>query len=86
MPGNAELVLYFGGDAPSEPVVVPDFRGMTVAQANDAATTYGLYLQARGTDKISGYIYVTYQNVEPGTEVPRGTTIDVEFTNNSVQD
>ncbi|MBQ7567145.1 MAG: PASTA domain-containing protein [Oscillospiraceae bacterium] len=86
VPGNSELVLYFGGDVPSEPVTVPDFRGMTVAQASGAATTYGLYLQARGTDKISGYIYVTYQNVEPGAEVPRGTTVDVEFTNNSVQD
>ncbi|MBQ7254925.1 MAG: PASTA domain-containing protein [Oscillospiraceae bacterium] len=86
IPGDSEIVVYFGGEAPEETVTVPDFRGMTVSQARDAASYYGLYIQARGTDKISGYIYVTYQGTEPGTEVPRGSTVNVEFTNNSVQD
>lgn len=86
VPGNSELVLYFGADVPQEPVEVPDFRGMTVEAARQSAADRGLYLQARGTDAISGYIYVTYQGTEPGTEVPRGATVNVEFTNNSAQD
>lgn len=86
VPGNSELILYMGGEAPTDPVTVPDMRGLTVTAAYQAAEQHGIYIQARGTDKTSGYIYVTHQNMEPGTEVPRGTTVDVEFTNNTVTD
>ena len=73
-------------EVPQETVTVPDFKGMTEAQANKAALNAGIYIQARGTDQNIGYIVVTYQDVENGTEVPRGTTINVEFTDNSVRD
>lgn len=86
VPGNSEIILYMDAEVPQDNTMVPDFRGMTVAQANQAATNYGIYIQAKGTDRTEGYIYVTYQSVEPGTEVPRGTTVNVEFTNNTVQD
>ncbi len=87
IPGDAQVVLYLGADVPQEPVTVPDFRGMGIGPANTTASDYGLYLQARGSDRSgSNYIYVTYQNVEPGSVVPRGTTITVEFTDNRVQD
>ena len=86
VPGNSEIILYLDAEMPEEMTMVPDFRGMTVSQANQAAVNAGLYIQARGTDKTEGYIYVTYQGTEPGTEVPRGTTVNVEFTNNTVTD
>ena len=86
IPGNSEIILYMGEEAPTDLTTVPDLRTMTVAQANAAASQYGIYIQARGTDKNSGYIYVTHQDIEPGTEVPRGTTVTVEFTNNTVTD
>lgn len=86
VPGNSKIVLYMETEAPTDLVEVPDFRGMTVHWANQSAADRGLYLQSRGTDKAEGYIYVTYQDLEPGTEVPRGTTVSVEFTNNAVTD
>ena len=87
VPGDAQVVLYLSADVPQEPVTVPDFRGMGVGPANQTASDYGLYLQARGSDrKSASYIYVTYQSVEPGATVPRGTTVTVEFTDNRVQD
>lgn len=86
VPGNSEIILYMDAEVPEDMTTVPDFRGMTVSQANEAAANYGVYIQASGTDKTEGYIYVTHQDMEPGTEVPRGTTVKVEFTNNTVSD
>ena len=86
VPGNSEIVLYFDAEVSQEPVVLPDFYGMTPDAAYATARDCGVYLQSRGSDKVSGYIFATYQSIAAGTEVPRGTTINVEFTNNSVQD
>jgi len=86
VPGNSEIIVYLDAEVPKDLTTVPDFRLLTVSQANAAAANAGIYIQARGTDKVAGYIYVTHQNVEPGTQVARGTTVQVEFTDNSVQD
>ena len=86
VPGNSEIIVYMDSPVPTDLVTVPDFRNMTVAQANAAAVNAGIYIQARGTDTNIGYITVTYQNIEGGTQVKRGTTVNVEFTDNSVRD
>lgn len=87
IPGDSQVVLYLGAEVPQDTVTVPDFRGMGVSAASKTASDYGLYLQARGSDRnAASYVYVTYQSVEPETEVARGTTITVEFTDNRVQD
>jgi len=86
VPGNSEIILYFGAEVPTQKTKVPDFMGMTVAQANQAAVNAGIYIQAQGTDTNTGYIYITYQSVAKGTEVPLGTTVNVEFTDNTVRD
>ncbi len=57
-----------------------------MAQANEAAVNNGLYLLARGTDYNGATVNVTWQNIDPGTEVVRGTTVTVEFTDHSAQD
>ena len=86
VPGASEIILYMGEEKPTDLVTVPDFTGLTVAQANDTAAYRGLYILAKGTDQNNNAVSVTYQDVEAGTEVPRGTTITVEFTNHSAQD
>ena len=86
VPGTSEIILYMGEEKPTDLVTVPDFTGLTVAQANDTAAYRGLYILAKGTDQNNNAVSVTYQDVEAGTEVPRGTTITVEFTNHSAQD
>lgn len=86
VPGNSEIILYFDAEVPTEKTTVPNFMGMTVSQANQAAVNAGIYIQAQGTDTNTGYIYVTYQNIAGGTEVSLGTTVNVEFTDNTVRD
>ena len=85
-PGKSEVVLYFGQDAPTDTVEVPDFSGMTLVYAQQYAESKGLYLLVTGTNQDRADVTATYQDVEPGTEVPLGTTITVEFTNHSAQD
>lgn len=86
VPGASEIILYMGEEKPTDRVSVPDFTGMTVAQANDAAANAGLYLQAKGTSKTDGSVSVTYQSIAPEDKVARGTTVTVEFTDHSAQD
>ncbi len=82
LPGNSEVILYFDYDKSTEQVEVPDFIGYAVADVNWLANNAGVYVQAKGTDSTS-YATVTYQSIEPGTMVDRGTTITVEFTDHS---
>ncbi len=86
IPGKSEVVLYMGEAKPTERVTVPDFTGMNMAQANEAAVNNHLYVLARGTSYDGPTISVTWQNIDPGTEVVRGTTVTVEFTDHSAQD
>ena len=82
LPGDSEVILYFDYEKSTEQVGVPDFVGYAVADVNWLANNAGVYVQAKGTDRTS-YATVTYQSVEPGTKVDRGTTITVEFTDHS---
>jgi len=84
VPGKSEIVLYMGEKKPAQHTPVPDFTGMNVAEANDAAAGNGLYLLARGSD--AGGATVTYQDIPAGEEVVLGTTVTVEFTDHSAQD
>ena len=82
LPGDSEVILYFDYEKSTEQVEVPDFVGYAVADVNWLANNAGVYVQAKGTDRTS-YATVTYQSVEPGPKVDRGTTITVEFTDHS---
>ena len=86
VPGGSEVILYMGEEKPTDMIFVPDFRGMTVSQVNQAIVGTGLYLQSVGTSNTGGFVTVTSQDIEPGTEVERGTLVTVEFTDSSAQD
>lgn len=86
IPGNSKVILYMGAEKPTDQISVPDFTGMSVTDANSTAVNAGLYLQSKGTDKTSGTVSVTYQDIPAGTLVERGTTVTVEFTDHSAQD
>lgn len=86
VPGTSEIVLYMGETKPDGHVTVPDFNGMNKAQANEAAVNNGIYILARGSDYDGATVNITWQNIEPGTQVVRGTTVTVEFTDHSAQD
>ena len=86
LPGNSEVILYMGGEAPTDLVTVPDFTNMSISQANTAATNAGLYLQTEGTTNDGALVMATGQDIDPGTQVVRGTTVTVEFTDRTPEE
>lgn len=86
VPGNSQIILYMGAEKQQTVVEVPDFIGCSVADVNYLATNAGLYVQAKGTDRTDEYVMAAYQDIEPGTEVDRGTTITVEFSSTGASD
>jgi stage V sporulation protein D (sporulation-specific penicillin-binding protein) len=59
--------------------IVPDVRGMSPALANDVITSAGLNIRLTGGAIYNAQSSATFQSIEPGTEVPSGTVIEVEF-------
>lgn len=86
LPGGAQVILYMGEEPPREMSIVPDFSGMTVGQANQAAANAGLYIKAKGPRESGENIKVTAQDIGPGREVEPGTTVTVEFTDLTIGD
>ena len=86
LPGESEVILYMGEETPTEMVAVPNFTGMTISQAHQAAANAGLYVLARGADDDGSYVTATDQDVAAGTQVVPGTTIRVDCTDHTAQD
>lgn len=86
LPGGSEVLVYFGDEKQDYTVTVPDFTGMTRQQASDAAGQLGLYLLPRGNPAVTHSVTATAQSAAAGTEVPMGTTIEVEFTDTGAHD
>ena len=80
VPGDSQVILYFGAVPETPLVTVPDFTGMTRQQASDAAGLLGLYILVSGNPEISNQVVATQQSVPKDTQVPVGTTITLEFT------
>jgi len=86
VPGDSQVLLYFGQIPETELVAVPDFNGMTRQQATDAAGALGLYILVRGNPEISPQVTVTDQSVNKDTMIPRGSTITLEFADTQAAD
>ena len=86
IPGGSEVLLYLGEEPENRTVKVPDFTGMNRQQAADAAGALGLYILVAGNGEISPHVTVTAQNYEKETQVPRGTTIILTFTDTQARD
>ena len=86
VPGGSQVLLYYGQAAQTELVKVPDFSGMTRQQASDAAGLLGLYILAGGNPSVEPKVVVIGQSVPAGTELPRGSTITLNFADTSIRD
>lgn len=84
--GGSKMILYFGEKPEENTVKVPDFSGMTVAQANVAASDAGLCLMASGNPDLTLPLTVLYQNTAAGTEVSPGSLITLTFTDPTARD
>ena len=86
LPGGSQVLLYFGQAAQTEYVKVPDFSGMTRQQASDAAGLLGLYILVSGNPSVESKVVAIGQSVASGTELPRGSTITLNFADISIRD
>ena len=86
IPGNSEVLLYFGETPEGRQVAVPDFTGMNRQQASDAAGKLGLYILVSGNSGTEANIIATAQSVAKDTQVLVGTTIRLEFADTRVAD
>ena len=86
VPGGSQVLLYFGEPTPMDMVQVPDFGGMNRQQAADAAAELGLYIMVEGNTSLKSTVKASSQDVAPGTEVPRGTTVKIEFIDTKAAD
>ncbi len=84
LPGNSKVVLYMGAEVPNDKVTVPDLKGLPPAKARAVIGNTDLYLQTKGSSWA--YAVVTDQEPAAGTEVPRGTTVTVELTDQTALD
>ncbi|MBR3076805.1 MAG: PASTA domain-containing protein [Oscillospiraceae bacterium] len=84
LPGSSKVILYMDAEVPTDKVTVPKLRNLTEAQARAVMENSGLYLQTKGSSIY--YATVTDQYPAAGTEVPRGTTITVELTDQTALD
>ena len=86
VPNGSEILLYFGEEPPADTVRVPDFSGMNRQQAADAAAESGLYIFVSGNTSLKATVKAVSQSVAPGTEVPPGTAIKIEFMDTKAAD
>ena len=77
VPGDSEILLYFGTQTETTQVKVPDFIGMNPKAASDAAAELGLYILVSGN--TGPETLVTEQSIPPGTVVSAGTTVELKF-------
>ena len=78
LPRGGSVVLYTD-EAPATGVKVPNFKGMTISQANVAAANAGVNLLITGLSTTTGEARADSQTVAAGSEVPRGTVVTVHF-------
>ena len=86
IPGDSQVLLYCGEEAQERMVEVPDFYGLNRQQASDRAGELGLYILVTGNDSLSPQVVVTGQSLPAGTQVPVGTTIELQFADTQVSD
>lgn len=80
IPKNGMVVLYTDEDSLDRTTSVPDFYGMTLSQANAAATAARINLQISGIGLETGEATVSEQSVAKGTSVSPGTVVSLVFT------
>ena len=78
---GGRIILYTDREAQEPTVKVPDVTGMSAVAANQTLINAGLNVRILGTKNyLSGTgATVIAQSVKAGSEVPRGTVVEVTF-------
>ena len=81
IPAKGRVVLYTEKDS-KKTVKVPDFTGLTISEANRAASDAGLNVEINGNNVSSATVVAYRQSTDKGTEVEIGSVVTVSFKNN----
>lgn len=75
------VCILYTGEVEEEKVIVPDVLGFSVADANTALANSDLNIMLRGTGRLhaEGILRSVSQEPAAGTEVAKGTVVQVEF-------
>ena len=79
VPKGGTVVLYTSQADTEKLATVPDFRGMTLSQANRAASDANINLMAAGLNSEAGDAKADTQSIKAGTKVTQGTVVTVHF-------
>lgn len=79
IPSGATIVLYTDSNSEKETTVVPNFTGMSVAEANAAAAEAGVNIKLSGNSLSTGTVVAYKQSEEAGATVDSGSIITVYF-------
>ncbi len=83
IPGGSELLLYMGEEKPTDPARVPDLSGLTPDETRQALAQADLYMRGSGSAQyFTSATLCASQSIPAGTEVERGTVVDVTFVEN----
>lgn len=82
VPAGGTVVLYTENSGEQKKITVPDFKGMTLSQANTKAASLGINLKISGSSLSESGTLAYSQSVAAGTEVEMGTIITVKFRYN----
>ncbi len=85
IPSGSQVILYLGGEKPSEMITVPNVLGEHPSTAKERLENNNLYMRRTGikTSQTNSGTVAVQQNPTAGTEVPIGTVITVSFENST---
>ena len=86
IPGGSSVAVYMGAEAPADTVTVPNVMGMSPRAVETALNNQGLYVRATGVTNYSGATSAIDQTIAAGTEVARGTVVEVRFADDAIGD
>ena len=78
IPSGGTVVLYTD-NSDKQTVKVPDFTGLTVAQANKLAASNNINIDISGNTENDALVVAYKQSEEAGKEVEIGTVVTVSF-------
>ncbi|MBR3767231.1 MAG: PASTA domain-containing protein [Clostridia bacterium] len=85
-PANGVIVLYTEENMPEQTAQVPNFIGMTVAQANQVAVNRGFNIKISGSSFSSSSVVAYKQEYAEGSELELGSFITVYFKTSGISD
>ena len=85
VPKGSTIMLYTDDSAPSDTVTVPDVIGKSGIVVNKLVLNAGLNIKITGVGIENENAVAAKQDIAPGTQVPRGTLLTVDFADTTLQ-